>query len=180
MGRDLASLLASNVRMLRMATGRTQKEMAKLAGVPRATWANVESGTANPTLAVLHSVADALRVPLEALIAKPAASVSHRPRAELTVSKRGRATVLGLLAGAADFEFERMAIPPGAHTDSAVLPKSFLECFAVEAGTVEVSAGAYRARADAGDVLITQGGQRRAYANVGSVGAVGYVVLIRS
>src|SRR2546425_1099373 len=34
-------------------------------GVPRATWANLETGGGNPTLAVLHRVAQALQVPLD-------------------------------------------------------------------------------------------------------------------
>jgi len=40
----------------------TQQQIAKLAGVPRATWANLESGAANPTLAVLVKIAAALSV----------------------------------------------------------------------------------------------------------------------
>ncbi len=42
-----------------------------LAGIPRATWANLESGAANPTLAVLVGVAQALQVRLEELIEPP-------------------------------------------------------------------------------------------------------------
>jgi transcriptional regulator with XRE-family HTH domain len=61
----LAAHLGSNVKQLRGARGFTQQQMAKIAGVPRATWANLESGTANPTLLVLHRVASALQVSLE-------------------------------------------------------------------------------------------------------------------
>ena len=71
----LAARLAHNMRQLRQARGVTQQQMAKLSSLPRATWANLESGGANPTLAVLHSVAVALQVPLEELIAAPRAEV---------------------------------------------------------------------------------------------------------
>ena len=54
--------LADNVRTLREARGLSQQQIAKLAAVPRATWTNLESGTANPTLAVLVKVAGALQV----------------------------------------------------------------------------------------------------------------------
>ena len=64
----IAQHLGTNVRKLREARGLTQQQMAKLAGVPRPTWANLESGQANPTLAVLARVADALQVRLEELI----------------------------------------------------------------------------------------------------------------
>src|SRR6267378_3831783 len=48
----LAGHLAANVKQLRTARGFTQQQMARLSGLPRATWANLESGSANPTLAV--------------------------------------------------------------------------------------------------------------------------------
>jgi transcriptional regulator with XRE-family HTH domain len=61
----LAGRLGANLKQLREARSLTQEQMAKLAGVPRATWGNLESGAANPTLAVLYRVAQALQVPLE-------------------------------------------------------------------------------------------------------------------
>ena len=57
MSEELSSRLGRNIRQLRQARGLTQQQMAKLSGLPRATWANLESGAGNPTLAVLHAVA---------------------------------------------------------------------------------------------------------------------------
>jgi len=68
---DVATRLARNVRTLREARAMTQAQMAKLAAIPRATWANIESGSANPTLAVLDRVATAFQVTIEELIAAP-------------------------------------------------------------------------------------------------------------
>ena len=59
MSDELAERLARNIKQLREARGVTQQHLAKAAGVPRATWTNLESGTANPTLTVLHRVASA-------------------------------------------------------------------------------------------------------------------------
>ena len=70
----LAGHLAANVKALRDARGMTQQQMARVSGLPRATWANLESGAANPTLAVLHRVAAALQVSLEELLAAPRAA----------------------------------------------------------------------------------------------------------
>src|SRR4029077_3990077 len=73
--RDAAAFnLANNIRSLREARGLTQQQMAKLSGVPRPTWANLESGAANPTLAVLVRVAAALQIRVEELIGPPKAS----------------------------------------------------------------------------------------------------------
>ena len=66
----LAGRLAANLRQLREARGLTQEQIAKLAGLPRATWGHLESGEANPTLSVLHRAALALQVPIEELTAE--------------------------------------------------------------------------------------------------------------
>src|SRR5690349_18317800 len=76
---DLAARLGQNVRQLREARGMTQNQMAKLAELPRATWANIESGASNPTLAVLNRVATAFQVTLEELIAVPRAATQFYP-----------------------------------------------------------------------------------------------------
>src|SRR4030095_10891707 len=68
---DVAGRLGENVRQLRLLRSMTQEQISRLAGLPRATWANLESGTANPTLAVLQRVAEALQVRLEELIEPP-------------------------------------------------------------------------------------------------------------
>ena len=50
---DIHANLAANVKRLREARGLSQQRMAELSGIPRPTWASLESGGANPTLAVL-------------------------------------------------------------------------------------------------------------------------------
>jgi transcriptional regulator with XRE-family HTH domain len=49
---DLRANLGSNVRRLREARGLSQQRIAQLSDIPRPTWASLESGAANPTLAV--------------------------------------------------------------------------------------------------------------------------------
>src|SRR5580698_7755813 len=93
MAEPVAAHLGRNIRQLREARGLTQQQMSKLAAVPRATWANLESGTANPTLSVLHRVADAFQVTLEELVATPRAGVAFYPRGSLPVKTRGAAAL---------------------------------------------------------------------------------------
>jgi len=62
---NAAANLAANMRQLREARGLTQAQMARRATLPRPTWSDLESGSANPTLAVLVKVATALSVSLE-------------------------------------------------------------------------------------------------------------------
>src|SRR5947209_10676170 len=70
-GDPLGERIAANIRELRMARALTQQKLAKLAGLPRATWQHLESGAANPTVSVLHKVALALQISVEELISPP-------------------------------------------------------------------------------------------------------------
>src|SRR6478672_11827491 len=97
MDEKIARRLARNVRQLREARGLTQQASAALARVPRATWANLESGAANPTLGVLDRVAHAFQVTLEELVSTPKASCAFYPRGDLPVHQRGEAVVRKLL-----------------------------------------------------------------------------------
>src|SRR5512144_2705734 len=86
---DVAAALAQNLRQLRVARGLTQEQLAKVSGVPRPTWAHLESGAANPTLGVLVRVADALEVRIEELIGPPRAAARLYRAGTLPARKRG-------------------------------------------------------------------------------------------
>ena len=68
-GGTAASHLARNLVSLRHTRGLTQDMLAREAGVPRSTIANLESGEGNPSLAVLVKVGLALAVPIDELLA---------------------------------------------------------------------------------------------------------------
>jgi transcriptional regulator with XRE-family HTH domain len=112
--RSLPTNLADNVRALRESRGLSQQQMAKLAGVPRPTWAHLESGAANPTMAVLVRIADALEVRIEELIGPPRAAARLYRAGALPARKRGAVTVRQLLPDAvAGLSLERMELPAG-------------------------------------------------------------------
>ena len=87
---DSSRHLAANLKQLRNARRLTQQQLAKMSGVPRATWANLESGSANPTLAVLTRVAATLQVSIEELISPPRTHSRRYRDAELPQRTRGR------------------------------------------------------------------------------------------
>lgn len=78
-----AAHLGRNLISLRHARSLTQEGLAKAAGVPRSTIANLESGQANPSLTVLVKVVGALGAPLDELLAPPHAKVRHWPAGEI-------------------------------------------------------------------------------------------------
>jgi len=172
---DAASNLADNVKILRETRGLTQSQMAKSAGLPRPTWANLESGAANPTLSVLMKVAAALQVTLEELVGAPRASARLYRASELPEQKRGKALVRKLLPDPIPgLELERMQFPPGAafagvpHTPGT---REYLTC---ESGSLELSAGGERWTLEPGDVVVFRGDQRHGYRNPARTTAVAY------
>lgn len=175
----LAARLAANVRALRDGRGLTQAQLAKLSGLPRATWANLESGAANPTLAVLHKVAVTLQVSLEELVAAPRTGTHLFPRAMLPVRQRGDATVRMLLPehipGTA---IDRIELPPGGHMVGVPHTPGTREYLTCERGSLTLTASGELHTLGEGDVIAFRGDQRHAYGNPGRAVAVGYSVVM--
>lgn len=175
---DAAANLAANVRALRETRGATQSQMAKAAGLPRPTWANLETGAANPTLSVLMKVASALQVTLEELVGPPRASARLYRADELPQQKRGKALIRRLLPDPIPgLELERMQFPPGAAFAGVPHTPGTREYFTCETGSVELSAGGERWRLEPGDVVVFRGDQRHGYRNPGRKTAVAYSVV---
>ncbi len=176
---DLAARLGRNVKELRVARGLTQQQMAKLSGMPRATWANLESGDANPTLTVLHRVASALQVPIEELIAAPRASAKHYPKGTLPTRSRGDVHVQSLLPDKVPgMVLERMELPPRARMSGVPHTPGTREYLTCETGTIELVASGESYRLAPGDVVVFRGDQRHGYANPGSTTAIGYSFVV--
>jgi transcriptional regulator with XRE-family HTH domain len=171
--------LASNILTLRETRGLTQQQMAKLSGVPRATWANLESGASNPTLGVLVRVAAALQIRIEELIGPPKASVRFYRAEDLPLRSRGNVTLRKLLPDAlAGFEIERMEFAVGASMVGVPHTPGTREYFACEVGEIELVAAGERWRLAPGDTVAFRGDQRHSYFNPGATAAVGYSVVV--
>lgn len=176
---DLPGRLARNIRSLRETRGATQAQLSRLAGVPRATWAHLESGAANPTLSVLHRVAAALQVSLEELIAKPRASARHYPRAILPVRTRGGGMLRKLLPDPLPgMEFDRVELPPQVRITGVPHTPGTREYLACESGELVLVASGERFHLQPGDVVVFRGDQKHSYENPGARTAVGYSVVL--
>lgn len=175
---ELGGRLGQNLKQLREARGATQAQMAKLAGLPRATWANLESGASNPTLSVLDRVASALQITLEELVATPRASAQRYPKGTLPVKQRGNATIYKLLPEAvAGMEIDRIELPPGARMTGVPHTPGTREYLTCEAGAMVLVAAGEQFELSPGDVIAFRGDQRHSYANPGARVAVGYSVV---
>jgi transcriptional regulator with XRE-family HTH domain len=179
MADDLASRLARNIKHLRDVRGLTQQQMAKLSGLPRATWANLESGEANPTLSVLHRVALALQVGLEELISEPRSSARHYPRASLPVRTQGPSSVRKLLPEKLPgMELDRMELPAGAKFTGVPHTPGTREYLTCESGEIVLWVAGEKWELSPGDVVVFRGDQRHSYTNPGRAAAVGYSVVL--
>lgn len=176
---DLARRLAHNVRELRQVRGFTQQQMAKLSGLPRATWSNLESGGGNPTLTVLHAVCVALQVSLEEIVAPPRANARLYPKGSLPQRIRSAVTVRSLLPdNIPGMQIERLELPPDSRMIGVPHTPGTREYLTCESGELELVASGESFSMQAGDVVVFRGDQRHSYHNTGRRIAIGYSVVV--
>ncbi|MDX2166260.1 MAG: XRE family transcriptional regulator [Deltaproteobacteria bacterium] len=164
--------LAANLRRLREMRACSQEQAARLAGIPRATWASLESGTANPTLVVLTRVAAALAVSIEELIGPPRTACRLYRAAELGARRRQGVPIRPLVPEAIPgLEVTRMELPAGATLTGVPHTPGTREYLTCERGRLELTASGEHWQLSAGDVLVFRGDQRHSYRNPDARGA---------
>ena len=171
--------LARNLRLLREVRGLSQTALARKAGLPRATWTHLETGDANPTLAVLTAAATALGVRIEELLSPPAVEATLYRRDSLPTRAPGQARVRKLLPDALpDTEIERFELPFGGRFAGVPHTRGTREYLTCEAGRLALTVAGQRFELDPGDVVVFRGDQRHGYENAGDGLAVGYSVVL--
>jgi transcriptional regulator with XRE-family HTH domain len=163
----VAGHLARNLASLRHARTLTQDTLAKAAGVPRSTIANLESGAGNPSLTVLVKVANALAVPLDELTAAPRAKVRHWPADDVATQSRGRGVTLRALVPEPVPEelLTLMEFAPGASMRGTPHLPGTREFFTCLGGRVTIFVVGERHDLDPGDVLGFPGNVAHSYEN---------------
>lgn len=178
---ELSLNLANNIRQLREGRGLTQQQMAKVSTIPRPTWANLESGAANPTVQVLLKVASALQVTVEELLAPPRASARFFAADKLPTRKRGTVLVRQLLPEPlVGMQFDRMELPAGSQMAGIPHTPGTREYLTCERGTIELSESGQMWRLQPGDVVVFRGDQKHGYRNPGRETTVAYSVVVLS
>ena len=164
--RKIKHNLATNIRRLRESHNMSQQQIAKLSGIPRPTWASLETGTANPTLAVLTKAASALNVSIEELIGAPRNEFQFIPADKVRVRKRQDAQLRPLVPDALPgLEISRMELSPGGQMVGVPHTTGTREYLTCERGKVELIAGGEHHMLEAGDMLVFRGDQRHSYRN---------------
>jgi transcriptional regulator with XRE-family HTH domain len=158
--------LADNIRKLREARGMSQQRMSELSGIPRPTWASLESGTANPTLAVLSRAGAALQVSIEELVGAPRTEVQRYRAAEVRERKRQGARIRPLVPESlSGLEISRLQLEPNGRMVGIPHTPGTREYLTCERGRIELIASGKHWRLDPGDMLVFRGDQRHSYHN---------------
>src|SRR5262245_30093603 len=135
----IARYIAENIRQLRQSRSLTQEQLARLSGMLRTTWTNLESGSANPTVVVLTKVAAALQVPVEELISSPKAQAKLYPADSIPWRQRGGVLIRKLLPDHLQgLELDRMELLPGSLMVGVPHRLGTREYLACESGLVEL------------------------------------------
>ena len=180
-----ASHLARNLVNLRRTRGLTQDMLARDAGVPRSTIANLESGEGNPSLAVLVKVAQALAVPIDELLASPRAMVRQWSADEVALQTKGRGVTIRPLVPepVPDSMMEVMDLAPGAIMGGTPHLPGTREFFTCIAGRVKITVAGDVFEVGTGDVLAFPGNLPHSYQNMDALGAargVSVVILAKA
>ena len=166
MSDDSGANLAANTRRLREARGLSQQQMAGLSGVPRPTWASLESGSANPTLAVLTRAATALQISIEELIGSPRTACRLYAASEVPERRRQGARLRPLLPETIPgLEVSRMELAPGGYMAGVPHTPGTREYLTCERGRIELVASGERWELGPGDTLVFRGDQSHTYRN---------------
>jgi transcriptional regulator with XRE-family HTH domain len=175
----ISGYIAQNVKALRQSRNLTQEQLARLAGVPRPTWSNLESGSANPTIIVLARIAAALQVPLEELVSPPKAIAKFYPADSIAKKRRGGVLIRNLLPDHLQgLELERLELAPGARMVGTPHRLGTREYLACEAGAVELVVSDEAFKLAPGDVIVFRGDQKHSYLNRSDAVAVAYSAIV--
>lgn len=164
---DIRSNLASNLRRLREARDLSQQRMANMSGIPRPTWASLESGAANPTITVLARAAQALQVTIEELISAPRTAARFLPADKVKTRRRSGATLRPLLPeNLPGLDISRLELPPGGQMVGVPHTAGTREYLTCECGRIELVAAGEHWALGPGDMLVFRGDQRHSYRNL--------------
>ncbi|WP_368498652.1 helix-turn-helix domain-containing protein [Herbiconiux sp. A18JL235] len=161
-------MLGERLKALRTGRGLTLKELSQRTGLSVSMLSQIESGTADPSLGSLRTLANVFEASIATLFSDPDAPLVHvsRPgsRHQLTVGESGY-TYDRLTPGRGDLEVLRAEIPPGASSSAQPWAHPSTECAYVIEGVLSVEVGAQRFTVKAGESITFDSREPHRYLN---------------
>jgi transcriptional regulator with XRE-family HTH domain len=171
---ELAVLIGTRVRHHRQSRRWTLDQLAEVAGVSRRAVVNVEQGTANPSVATLLRLSDALGIGLPALVEPPATATALRvvraaDAAELWTGDHGGRGVLVAGSRAPDvLELWDWSLAPGDRHATEAHAAGTRELVHVLQGRLTIQVATSSVTLTRGDAASFHGDEPHSYANEGT------------
>lgn len=161
-------------------------ELSRRAGVSKSMLSQIERAQANPTVAVVWRLANALGVPLADLLdaaPRPVPPAITTVAPHETPTLRGRDAgcelrILGPLSLAGRFEWYELTLQPGAALDSQAHEPGTQEHLSVTGGQLLLQAGDAEVRLAAGETARYAADRPHAIRNTGKARATGLLVVV--
>lgn len=162
-GRAVRTAVGERIRQRRRQRGMSGAELARRAGLGKATLSGLEAGRGNPTIDTLDAVAVALRVPLADLLTRDTDSGPVLVRGTAPPDEGPARELLRRISGGHSLELWRLRMPPG--TDLPGIPHApgTVEHLLVATGRVTAGPRAEAHRLGPGDLLSFAGDQPHGY-----------------
>ncbi|TQJ36989.1 XRE family transcriptional regulator [Streptomyces sp. NBC_00080] len=158
-----AIAVGAQIRQRREQRGMSSAELARRAGLGKATLSKLEAGRGNPTIETLDALAIALRIPLTDLLARDTdPGPVFVPGTDLADGEVGR-ELLRRISSGNSLEIWRLRMPPGTHLDGVPHATGTIEHLLVSSG--HLTAGPADAPTDLhpGDLLAFAGDAPHVY-----------------
>ena len=163
-------------------------ELSRRAGVSKSMLSQIERQQANPTVAVVWRLANALGVPLGQLLGGADATAreaiatmpSHATPTLRSPDGRCELRILGPIDLAGQFEWYALHVQPGGELVSQAHAPGAMEHLTVSGGTLEVSAGSASSRLAAGETARYAVDQPHAIRNPGKTTASAVLVVVQA
>ena len=171
---------------LRQARALSLDELSRLAGVSKSMLSQIERAQANPTVAVVWRLANALGVPLADLLHQapapqtPAIALvpAHATPALRSPDGLCELRILGPIELAGQFEWYALTVQPGGALESMAHEDGAREHLTVQSGALDVSTGAETQRLKPGETARYAADRPHAIRNPGKTAASAWLVVV--
>ncbi len=171
---------------LRQAGALSLDALSRKAGVSKSMLSQIERGQANPTVAVVWRLANALNVGMGDLLGAtppvPPAAIdllaAHAAPAIRSPDGLCELRILGPIGLAGQFEWYALSVQPGGTLDSQPHETGTREHLSTMAGVLEVQAGDQSQRIKIGETARYAADQPHCIRNVGKTAASGWLVVV--
>ncbi|TPH15844.1 XRE family transcriptional regulator [Litorilituus lipolyticus] len=164
--------ISEGIKRLRNQHKLTQTRLAELAQIPRATLANMENDTANPSISVVVKVAQALGVTVDDLISKrKSVHVTQIDRKDMRILTLDDGKFLSTKASpisSQNIHINDISMMPGCYCKGVPHPEGSHELFLCLEGTATVEVEGEKYAVESGNLIYFHGHLPHCYGNDGA------------